>query len=360
MHQITLSSKTDIHKAIERIQQTCDERGVRLGKSPEAAERILCAAFNVKDINTLHGLVKKQTVNSSGDNCGFNETLRTAPYARMSEYQGTVEIKAPEDAVFDVKMLKNPTPRTLLFGYDVDRNTIHVYLDECGHIHYLKYNYITPPNSGEDATGLIKPVFKGIAIEHQSGSRLNAQLLIPNKRAFPCATDVEFTEIMGSLGLRITFTNNRDKQMQPFEGLLADEVLITSKAALKLAENLNEFESAYRRLCWYKETKTDFSEAEIYFAANDLVLKLPTEKIKQLSKLYDYKAQAFANAGYLIKSKERIPTNIMHIIEKAYDEFMAGIDIDNAAYDWACVRDIRSFINHYKQTGETWDFIENL
>lgn len=75
--------------------------------------------------------------------------------------------------------------RTLLFGYDCDRNTHHVYLRD-GHIHLVRYTGGYP---GRQAN----------VIEHHSWKKAPVTLLVPNKRLYPESCDYDFADHVDDL-----------------------------------------------------------------------------------------------------------------------------------------------------------------
>jgi hypothetical protein len=104
---------------------------------------------------------------------------------------------SPEEyAAFRVAMVPDPVirvedvggpDRTLLYGYDVERLTWHVYL-EGGEIHLVRLNR----NSR--------------VTHHEHGESLPAHWLAPNKRAYPERTDLQFATVMAARGVDICFT----------------------------------------------------------------------------------------------------------------------------------------------------------
>lgn len=78
------------------------------------------------------------------------------------------------------------TKGTLLYGYDVDRNSFHVYLSG-GRLHLL--------------------VYKGDrVVSYEADSEWLAMRLSPNKRAYPESTDRQFADLMAARGVVIPFT----------------------------------------------------------------------------------------------------------------------------------------------------------
>lgn len=92
------------------------------------------------------------------------------------------------------KDLQNKTPRTLLYGYTVDRDTWHVYINYEGHIKTVKY------------AGLAGEV-------EQIHPRCNKQY-VPNKRLYPAKCDYEFCKLLKEAGVHLPFTTF-DKMHMP-------------------------------------------------------------------------------------------------------------------------------------------------
>ena len=99
--------------------------------------------------------------------------------------------------------LTNKDDRTLLFGYDADRNTHHVYLQD-GELHICLYN-----NREE-------------CIYHRSGDFLPLEGITPNKRLYPEACDLEFCALLQQKGVPLPFTVfDESRQEQQFHGKVA-------------------------------------------------------------------------------------------------------------------------------------------
>lgn len=78
--------------------------------------------------------------------------------------------------------------RTLLYGYDCDRRTWHIYQKD-GEIHRAIYITHNP---------------KPEAYDH--GPELDVEILVPNKRLYPEACDFEFCKKLKQLGAWLSFT----------------------------------------------------------------------------------------------------------------------------------------------------------
>lgn len=103
---------------------------------------------------------------------------------------GNQDSGSPSIAAFEI----SGPDRTLLYGYNVDRETYHVYLQD-GKIHGLIYL---------DAGGPV-PL-------HYYAARVwdNAADLVPNKRLYPDACDYEFCLLLKQRGIYLPFTTYRE------------------------------------------------------------------------------------------------------------------------------------------------------
>lgn len=76
---------------------------------------------------------------------------------------------------------------TLLVGYDVDRNEVHVYAKN-GKIYSITYDS------------------EGQLLEYNTGKRLSVKDCVPNKRVFPEKTHYFFAKLLVDRGELLTFT----------------------------------------------------------------------------------------------------------------------------------------------------------
>ena len=88
----------------------------------------------------------------------------------------------------NVGHLQNTSDHTLLYGYTVERNSFHVYLEN-GEVVICIYK-----------TGNPTPLY------YYKDSRHILNLLVPNKRVYPETCDVDFCHLLISSGINITFT----------------------------------------------------------------------------------------------------------------------------------------------------------
>ncbi len=123
------------------------------------------------------------------------------------------EMLALRDVEPDLRVV-GPDPlgdRTLLFGYDVDRLTWHVYQQD-DEIHLVIYRGGQEPEP----------------MTHVRGVTLPATDLVPNKRLYPDGCDYGFCRRLKELGVHMTFTNHGAMVSRPdarnMVGLTAEDL----------------------------------------------------------------------------------------------------------------------------------------
>lgn len=105
-----------------------------------------------------------------------------------------------EPQAVDIAELSSHADRTLLWGYDLDRNSWHVYVQK-GKLHLYVYN-------GEGET-----------VRYASGISLPVEGLTPNKRLYPEACDFEFCKLVRAKGGYLCFTTfDADRPYKQFHG----------------------------------------------------------------------------------------------------------------------------------------------
>lgn len=108
----------------------------------------------------------------------------------------------------NVGMLDNKNSRTLIFGYNHDRNTFHLYLEDCK-FHLVYYN------GNEYIQGSI---FTGFDIDPFS--------CIPDKRTYPDACDFEFCKLIKSFDVSLNCTTFNDKrELKQYYGELIEDLV---------------------------------------------------------------------------------------------------------------------------------------
>lgn len=93
------------------------------------------------------------------------------------------------------KDLRDQEARTLIYGYDVDRNSFHVYLSYNGKICAVLYSYPDKILStwDEDSAGFPEGVTTNLE-------------WIPNKRVYPECCDYDFCRILQERGVDVPYT----------------------------------------------------------------------------------------------------------------------------------------------------------
>jgi len=98
--------------------------------------------------------------------------------------------------------------KTLLYGYDCDRNTWHVFQDSDGSIKLYVYRIL-------DTVKEIK------AINVTTDGIYALSELIPNKRLYPQYCDYEFCEFLKGKGVHLPFTTFQEPH--PYDGVFVGE-----------------------------------------------------------------------------------------------------------------------------------------
>ena len=93
------------------------------------------------------------------------------------------------DPIIKVSDLNNATPRTLVYGYTLERDTFHLYLGEDARFHLDVYD-------GDDFR--VIPEF--------SADRIHPSNCVPSKRAYPAACDAEFCTLLQQRRVSLSFT----------------------------------------------------------------------------------------------------------------------------------------------------------
>jgi hypothetical protein len=117
-----------------------------------------------------------------------------------SQYIELTERRGPESRLqVGVKLLRDQSDRTLLYGYTVERNTWHVYL-----LDGLIYLHIYNPQR---------------TFQTSASAAWAVNDLIPNKRLYPEACDHEFCTLLTNLGADLPFTSfSENRPGGPFYG----------------------------------------------------------------------------------------------------------------------------------------------
>lgn len=112
-----------------------------------------------------------------------------------------LEAKYIHPKVLSINDLENKTNRTLMYGYNCDRTTYHVYL-------YEKEIYIV----NYEETYNSKPVIS-LPLEDDS-------CFIPSKRTYIGESDFEFSKLLIQRGYTIAFTYSEGDSIPTYHGRL--------------------------------------------------------------------------------------------------------------------------------------------
>lgn len=106
-----------------------------------------------------------------------------------------------------ISLLMDRTPRTLIYGYTIQRDTFHVYLAQDG-IHCVIYNY------------------NKLLMQHtHEHNGLQLSQCVPDKRVYPETCDLEFCSVLLNAGVHVPFTSWTDRDPTPFYGKQLHELV---------------------------------------------------------------------------------------------------------------------------------------
>jgi hypothetical protein len=105
--------------------------------------------------------------------------------------------------------LQNQKDRSLIYGYDCERNTFHVYLKD-GKIHFVLYGYSLEPE----------------LLNYQSEDSIeDNKEYVPNKRIYPFCSDAEFCMMLKKRGVYLSFTTYLEREEQDFYGYVYEYLI---------------------------------------------------------------------------------------------------------------------------------------
>lgn len=113
-----------------------------------------------------------------------------------------------ESPTVSVSEMKDRRSRTLIYGYDCDRNTFHLYLED-EVFHAVVYDH------------------KNTLLSHTGGTTIPVSATVPNKRVYPETCDYEFCKLIEPrLDNSIPFTTYNAKRdaTRPFFGSVIAEL----------------------------------------------------------------------------------------------------------------------------------------
>lgn len=114
-------------------------------------------------------------------------------------------IQNPSYRTIRIDELKNKKPRTLIYGYNQERETIHIYTDgeRFFRVQYSVDRFISGQNVEE----------------------IRVDDCAPSKRAYPECCDFEFCSLIKDKGKYISFTTiNKEREKKDFYGLKIEEI----------------------------------------------------------------------------------------------------------------------------------------
>ena len=131
--------------------------------------------------------------------------MNTTQTSRFLTPEDHAALTPPAEVVrlFRSSYLADRTPRTLVYGYTVDRDTFHLYLDEEGSLVRHRYRPEYGPNFDTDPTDR-----RILTVILNRSKSMRVDWLYPNKRVYPERCDLEFCTIMRErFGINAPFTN---------------------------------------------------------------------------------------------------------------------------------------------------------
>jgi hypothetical protein len=167
------------------------------------------------------------------------------PIMNEQEYNKFISEPRGPRLLPSVSELSDLTPRTLIFGYDTDSKSFHVYLGVDRLIHVVRY---TSRAIGYD-TGLILFHSHG-----ESGGVTKPSDFVPNKRVYPESCDLEFCKLLRTYGVSVPFTKytegadeQRRNKFGSYAGLLYDPELegLNLNAAISALPEYNSLRESY-------------------------------------------------------------------------------------------------------------------
>lgn len=218
-------------------------------------------------------------------------------------------------AVIGASQLGNRVPRTLIYGYTLDRHDFHVYLGTDDAIHLLVCTGI----SKDPETGAERHLILDQAGPEGRPIQDNREYL-PCKRAYPESCDFEFCRLLRTVGLHpsyTTFTEGADERRHEQHGLFAGETHYS--ANLLKGKSLNSEISAHP--LYEERSGSDHKLAArlIMQAANDLGIPANTYGGSAIVAEYGVDA-VLAKATEYLEALEDVDVQSSHFVSDLVNE----------------------------------------
>jgi hypothetical protein len=197
-------------------------------------------------------------------------------------------------AVICAAQLTNKTPRTLVYGYTLERQAFHVYLGHDGVIHVLVYRDLHTRD--ESPRFLVLSHSGPEGLETKSNHRY-----LPSKRAYPESCDLEFCKLLQETDAKISFTSfteggdERRKEVHSgFAGYTADHpgaipgVLLNAQVQLHPQyppRTSKEYSGLSCRLLLQAASDLDVP-ADVFGVHGTIVAKARSEEVFELACTY--------------------------------------------------------------------------
>lgn len=127
--------------------------------------------------------------------------MNKAEYEKLSN-------SSTNSATITASVLKDRTPRTLVYGYELDRKTRHIYLSQQGDLVDVIYDH------------------NKLLIQEKSGELVMAAC-VPSKRAYPSKCDYEFCAYLAAHGVDLVYTTFEQSSGKLLHGELRENLINT-------------------------------------------------------------------------------------------------------------------------------------
>lgn len=106
-----------------------------------------------------------------------------------------------------LKDLTDKSPRTLVYGYNCNRDTWHLYLTADGQFQWVLYD------------------FDGFLIDEYKADSIKPSDCLPDKRIYGQKSDFEFCQLLMHCGQTLSFTTYEEVEPAQYYGTLVEELL---------------------------------------------------------------------------------------------------------------------------------------